>query len=163
MLQPCTSAMLLQQVVDACRSTTRPPMSTWTDQSQSVAGHDQTGMSTVYDQVRTYREPGQIPCSADRKSTMHSYFGSLWYFQFFLASYGQLCPCDAGAGDGMVKFWDLRKADQVGWHLQPPSPTPQQGLTPTQRRKLKVRHNALEHSKKQYTDSLDQQSRLFSQ
>ena len=38
----------------------------------------------------------------------------------------------AGAGDGMVKFWDLRKMDTPSWHLAAPSPgVAQQVLTPT--------------------------------
>lgn len=48
-----------------------------------------------------------------------------------------------GAGDGKVKFWDMRKTDKPSWQLTAPSPgtVPQgaaQALTPTPRTKTKV-------------------------
>ena len=48
-----------------------------------------------------------------------------------------------GAGDGKVKFWDLRKTDKPSWQLNAPSPGvgppgAAQALTPTPPSKTKV-------------------------
>jgi len=44
-----------------------------------------------------------------------------------------------GAGDGMVKFWDMRKTDKPSWQLSAPSPgAVQPVLTPTPKIRSKV-------------------------
>ncbi|KAL0019055.1 hypothetical protein WJX79_000368 [Trebouxia sp. C0005] len=46
----------------------------------------------------------------------------------------------AGAGDGMVKFWDMRKTDKPSWQLSAPSPGADQPvLTPTPKIRSKVK------------------------
>lgn len=44
-----------------------------------------------------------------------------------------------GAGDGMVKFWDMRKTDKPSWQISAPSPgAAQPVLTPTPKTRSKV-------------------------
>ncbi len=47
----------------------------------------------------------------------------------------------SGAGDGMVKFWDMRKTDKPSWQLSAPPPgAAQPVLTPTPKIRSKVAH-----------------------
>ena len=53
--------------------------------------------------------------------------------------FSMLCVPFPGAGDGMVKFWDMRKTDKPSWQLSAPSPgAVQQVLTPSPKIRSKV-------------------------
>lgn len=59
----------------------------------------------------------------------------------FLLCFSMLYVSFPGAGDGMVKFWDMRKTDKPSWQLSAPSPgAAQPVLTPTPQIRSKVAH-----------------------
>lgn len=61
----------------------------------------------------------------------------VWLFWCF----SMVCVSFLGAGDGMVKFWDMRKTDKPSWQLSAPSPgAAQPVLTPTPKIRSKVAH-----------------------